>query len=299
MWEKYYSNRKNLIGLFIGLSIISLFLLPRIKFAFNFEQFFPQGDPDLEFFRTYIEEFETDDNFLLVALENNPSIFDTTFLKKVKSFSLNCRRKVPYVKSVQSLTKFKYPILTPFGPTTIPALHLTKQERLKEDSIKILKDERLLYSLVNKKGNSTVVFIKTEDNIELAASDSIMVAVRSLLKDSELDNYHMLGRAYFQSDLAFLQFKEILISTIVSGILICIVMILIFKRWITILVALGSIGIGLLIFMGILSLWGRELSIMAALYPILMLIVGTSDVVHIMTNNFFDYSCRLCYLAKF
>ena len=36
--------------------------------------------------------------------------------------------------------------------------------------------------------------------------------------------------------------------------------------------------------MGILALLGRELSLMAALYPVLMLIVGTSDVVHIMTK---------------
>lgn len=284
MWDKYYSNRKGLIGIFILLALVSVLLLPRLKFAFNFEQFFPQGDSDLEFFRDFVKEFETDDNFLLIALDNQPSIFDTSFLKKVKSFSYDCKRKVPYFKSLQSLTQFEYPVLTPFGPTTIPAVHVNDPDKLRLDSTKIVNDERLLYTLINKEGSSTIVLIKTEDNIELEASNEIMESVKSLLLKHDLNNHHFLGRAYFQAELAYLQFKEILISTIVSGILICIVMVLIFKRWTTILISLGSIGIGLLIFMGLLSLWGRELSIMAALYPILMLIVGTSDVVHIMTK---------------
>ena len=94
----------------------------------------------------------------------------------------------------------------------------------------------------------------------------------------------MLGRPYFQADLSKIQVKEIILSTIISGILISIIMILLFRRWISIMIALGSIGVGLLIFMGILALLGRELSLMAALYPVLMLIVGTSDVIHIMTK---------------
>jgi predicted RND superfamily exporter protein len=96
----------------------------------------------------------------------------------------------------------------------------------------------------------------------------------------------MLGRPYFQTELTRMQFQEILISTIISILLISIIMILIFKRWQSIFVALSSLGIGLIVFLGILALFGRELSLMSALYPVLMLIVGTSDVVHIMSKYF-------------
>ncbi len=285
MWyTSYYRNRKSLLVLFAVLAVIALCLLPRIKVAFNFEQFFPQGDPDLEFFQAFIEEFEADDNFLLIALDNEPSVFDTAFLKKVKAFSRDCKKEVPYVKLVQSLPDFRYPVMTPFGPSALPALHLNDPIQLKKDSARVMTDERILYNLINPKATSTVVILKTEDDVLLEESDEMMDAIYAVLAKHELTEYHMLGRAYFQSDLAKLQLREILISTLISGILICIVMILIFKRWVSILIALGSIGLGLILFMGVLALWGRELSLMSALYPVLMLIVGTSDVVHIMSK---------------
>jgi len=285
MWyERYYANRKNLLGFFVLLALASMFLLPQLNFMFNFEQFFPQGDPDLEFFQEFIDEFESDDNFLLVAFHNEPSIFDTAFLSSVRDFSRAAARQVPYIKQVQSLPDFKYPVMTPFGPSAIPAIHLDDPIQLEKDKERLLQDERLLYSLINKDATATVVILKTEENVLLEESDQIMTQVHMLLGQSGLERHHMLGRPYFQSDLAKLQMNEILLSTIISGILISIIMILLFRRWISIVIALGSIGIGLLIFMGILALLGRELSLMAALYPVLMLIVGTSDVIHIMTK---------------
>ncbi len=284
MFDKFYENRKASIGFFIILSLLSCLLLPSLKFSFNFEQFFPKGDEDLEFFQDFIKEFETDDNFLLIALDNEPTVFELPFLTRVDSFTKTAYKKIPYVKLVQSITNFSYPVMTPFGPTTIPALHLDDPSRMEEDSLRLMQDERVLYNMINAKATSTALVIKTDDNIQMEASDEIMEAVYSLLAEHGFTDYHILGRAYFQSELAKLQFREILISTVISGILIAIVMILIFRRWASIFVALGSIGIGLLIFMGMLSLGGRELSLMSALYPVLMLIVGTSDVIHIMSK---------------
>ena len=284
MFDTFYRNRKASIAIFVVIALLSSLLLPRLKFSFNFEQFFPKGDKDLEFFQDFIKEFETDDNFLLLALDNEPTVFDAEFLKQVSDFSKAAKKEIPYVKLVQALPDMTYPVMTPFGPTTVPALHLEEPERMAADSLRLMNDQRVLYNLVNEKATSTVLVIKTEDNIQLEASDEIMDAVYSLLAKYDFQDYHLLGRAYFQSEIAKIQFKEILLSTIVSGILICIVMILIFRRAASILIALFSIGIGLVIFFGILALWGRELSVMSALYPILMLIVGTSDVIHIMSK---------------
>ena len=286
MWfEKYYRNRKGLIGFFILLSILSACSLPFLKFAFNFEQFFPVGDEDLEYFQDFIAEFESDDNFLLIAIENKPSVFDTQFLQKLETFTEACK-SVSHVKNVQSLTTFKYPTVTPFGPGALDAVHIDNPALLQKDSIRLLSDERVVYNLLNKTGDATVVVLKTIEDTQIEECNQIIDEVNTLLSKYEIDDYHMLGRAYFQSELSELQFREILLSTIVSGFLISIVMILLFRKWRSILIALGSIGVGLLIFMGTLSVLGRELTLMAALYPILMLIVGTSDVIHIMTKYF-------------
>ncbi len=284
MFETFYQNRKFSLFTFIVLCIISLFLLPQIKVAFNFEQFFPTGDDDLEFFKSFIEEFEADDNFLLIAVEHHPSVFDTSFLQQIDLLADDINKEVPYVKLVQSLPNHKYPVMTPFGPTSIPALHIHDQSRLTQDSIRIMQDEQILYSMINRTGTAAGIIIKTENEVLMEESHEIMDAIYRLFDKHEISDYHMVGRPYFQSELAKIQMREIIISTIISGILISIVMILLFRKWVSILIALGSIGVGLLIFFGILSLMGRQLSLMSALYPVLMLIVGTSDVVHIMSK---------------
>lgn len=286
MWfEKYYKRRKTWIVATIIISILSACAMPYLKFAFNFEQFFPTGDEDLEFFQDFIEEFETDDNFLLIALPHKPSIFDTSFLKKLAGFSKDCK-DINYVTSVQSLSLFKYPVLSGFIPGFQNAIHIDNPQKLEQDSIKLMRDERIVHNLINEKATATVVLIKNEDAIQIDASKEIMAAVDALILKHDIKDYHILGRAYFQTELSELQFKEIILSTVVSGLLISIVMILIFSKWRSILIALGSIGLALVIFMGTLSILGRELTLMAALYPVLMLIVGTSDVVHIMTKYF-------------
>ena len=286
MWyEKYYKHRKGLIVGTIVLGILGGIMLPNLKFAFNFEQFFPTGDEDLEFFQNFIEEFETDDNFLLIALEKEPSVFDTSFLKKLRAFSEDCK-DVPYVKSVQSLPLFGFPVMSPMGPIFKPAVSIDNSDKLIEDSIGLMKDERIVYNLINKSATSTVVILKTEDGIQIDESKAVMNPIDSLLALYNFDDYHILGRAYFQTELSELQFREIIISTLISGILISFVMILIFSKWRSIAIALTSIGLALLLFMGVLAVLGRQLSLMAALYPILMLIVGTSDVIHIMTKYF-------------
>ena len=283
IYELFYKQRKLLIALFALICIGSAVLLPRLVFNFNFEQFFPKGDPDLEFFQDFVKEFETDDNFLLIAVENAPSVFDTTFLRQLQKFTKACRTELPYLKRTESIVDLKYPIMTPFGPTGLPAIHFD-EEKLVQDSIRIMNDPRMVYNLINASASSTVVILTMEDNVQLEASKEIMSVIHQLTDTYGLDKTHILGRAYFQAELSQLQFKEILLSTLISGFLVSIIMILLFRRVATILIALGSIGIGLMIFMGILSLTGRELTIMSALYPVLMLIVGTSDVVHIMTK---------------
>ncbi len=284
MWfNNYYNHRKSFIIATVLVAVASVFSFPFLKFAFNFEQFFPAGDEDLIYFQEFIEEFETDDNFLLIAIENEPSVFDSTFLSKLRVFS-DSARSIPYVKDVQSLANIKFPSVGPTGLGFQYMLQLENETNLKASGDAILNDERFVYNLINADGSSTVVMLKTEDGIQLEESKEVMTASYKLLDQQNFSDYHILGRAYFQTELSKLQFREIFISTIISGVLIAVIMILIFRRWRSILIALSSIGLALLIFLGLLSVLGRELSLMAALYPILMLIVGTSDVIHIMTK---------------
>ncbi len=267
-------------GLYAALAIYGCF---RLTFSFDFQQFFPRGDEDLEFFLEFIEEFEGDDNFLLVALEREPSVFDSTFLNQAQEFSLAVR-DIPGVEAVQSLTSFGYPIKTPFAITTIPAIHLDNPARYAADSARIMADERFVGNLINKQGTALVTVLKTPSLITLDQSRDLMRGLDSLMATYNFPEHHYLGPAYFQKELVDVQIREVIVSAVVSGLLVTLVMFFLFRRPLGITVALVSIALGLLLFLGTLGLLGRELNAIAALYPVLMIIVGTSDVIHIMSK---------------
>ena len=255
----------------------------RLDFTFDFQQFFPRGDEDLAFFLDFIEEFEGDDNFLLVAVENKPSVFDTAFLNDVRDFSL-AARDIREVEGVQSLVTFGYPLKTPFAITTIPALHLDDPSRLAADSARIMQDERFVGNLINERGTTLVLAMKTPTLINLNQSRAIMGSLDSLVAQYDFDGTYYLGPAYFQKELVDMQIREVVVSALVSGLLVSLVMFFLFRRPLGIAVALVSIALGLVLFLGTLGLLGRELNAIAALYPVLMIIVGTSDVIHIMSK---------------
>jgi len=277
------SYRIIVITFFTLLAGLSVFYVFRLQFSFDFEQFFPEGDPDLEFFREFVDEFEADDNFLLVAVRREAGVFDSSFLHQFHDFTLEARG-LPHVQEVQSLTKFSYPVKTPFAVTSIPAIHRDDPGRYVSDRKRILNDERFVHNLITEDARTLVVFIKTIESIQLGKARELMGAMDELIQQYNFEEYHYLGRPYFQRELVQMQRREITISAIVSGILVTLVMFFIFRRPWGIALALVSIGLGMLLFMGFLGATGRELNAMAALYPVLMIIVGTSDVIHIMSK---------------
>lgn len=272
-----------IIALFLLAAGISIYFVFRLKFSFDFEQFFPKGDPELEVFREFTREFETDDNFMLIALRRPEGAFEQHFLEQVHDLSLKSR-ELPHVVESQSLTKFGYPVKTPFGITTIPAIHIDQPELFPQDRERLIHDERFVYNLISPDGNTLVIYLKMINSIQLPQAREFMSALDELLQQYDFPEYHFLGRPYFQQELVDMQKREISVSTIVSGILVTIILFIIFRRFWGVFLALASIGLGMLLFMGLLGATGRELNAMSALYPVLMVIVGTSDVIHIMSK---------------
>ena len=279
----FLNYRKSIIATFIILALASGYYVTQLKFSFRFDQFFPIGDPDLEFYKNFTKDFEPDDNFLLIAVENNPSVFDSTFLNKFHEFGLDVR-SLPFVEKVQSLTQLKYPVKTPFGISAIPFIHIDEPDKYESDKKNILSDERFVYNLIDSTGTSLVVAAKTIENIGLDESRVLTDALDSLIGSYDFKATHTLGRANFQRDLVDFQKREMLLAFLSSIILVSIFMMLIYRKPIGIFISLGSIALGLLLFMGLLGFIGAELNAVSALFPVVMLIVGSSDVIHIFSK---------------
>lgn len=271
------------LGAFGIATVVAALLIPHLRFSFDFEQFFPKGDPDYAFFKEFTEDFESDDNFLLVAVTREQGVFDPAFLQKVQDFSLEAAR-LPHVVSSASLTKMSYPLRTPFGITAAPVIHLDDPERLPGDSARIMADPRFVNNLISGDGTSLNVLLKTVNQSSLEQAQQLMDSLDILLKRYDFESARVLGRARFQRDLVWMQKREIAVSTVISALFASIALFFFFRRGITVLIAMTGIGLALLLFMGLLSALGRELNALSGLYPVLVCIVGVADVIHMLTK---------------
>ena len=279
-------QRNLLLGLYGVFTIASLFLLTRLKFTFDFEQFFPQGDPDWEFFKNYIKDFESDDNFLLIAVDRREGVFDSVFLQQFHDFTLKTA-ELPHVTSANSLTKMQYPIKTPFGITAVPAIHLDQPEFYESDRRRVLQDQRFVHNLISQDGTALTIVVKTINRTTLEQANEMMDSLQNLLNKYPFEATHVLGRASFQTAMVAMEIREVLVSTLIAALLTIGILFFIFRRWWTVFIAMAGIALALLFFLGLLSALGRELNALAALYPILMCIVGVADTIHI-TSKYID-----------
>lgn len=279
-------QRNLLLGLYGLLTVASIFLLTRLKFTFDFEQFFPQGDPDWEFFKNHIKDFESDDNFLLIAVERKQGVFDSVFLQQFHDFTLKTAA-LPHVTSSTALTKIQYPLKTPFGITAVPAIHLDDPAFYESDRARVLQDRRFVNNLISEDGTALTIVLKTINRSSLAQSTELMDSLNNLLKTYPFEATHTLGRPNFQTSMVWMEMREVLVSTFIAALLTIAILFFIFRRWWSVFIAMAGIGLSLLFFLGLLSALGRELNALAALYPILMCIVGVADTIHI-TSKYLD-----------
>jgi uncharacterized protein len=273
-------------GIFVAFSILfaaAIYFITTLRFSFDFEQYFPQGDADLEFFQKFIKEFESDDNFLLVGVKNTEGVFQQDFLRKFDTLTQKSI-DLPYILDNQSLTTIQLPIKTPFGVSAIPAIHVEDSTYYPDDKAKILADQRFVHNLIDKEATALVLFLKTKQKLTLEESDVLIRGMDSLIKPMNFESYHYLGRANFQKELVAMEKREVAVSTGVAAILVGIIMALLFRRWQTVVIALVSIGLSMILFFGIMGAWGRDITAIAALYPVLLVIVGTSDVIHMLSK---------------
>ncbi|MGI9550877.1 MAG: efflux RND transporter permease subunit [Aurantibacter sp.] len=280
--------KKIILPLFLVLSIASVFLLPSLKFSFDFSQFFPEGDEDLIFYQEFTKEFGVDDSFLLVAVENEGTVFETDFLTRFNEFSV-ASEQLPYVTENQSLTTLFYPLKTSFGYSRLPIIHLNDSTKYAADWKKLREDDLFMNALIDEKAGSLVLSLETQDNLDYDQSIELLTALRVLLKQHDLDKYHLLGRTVFYEAFIEMEKTELTRTTIVATLLVLLVLFLVYRRIVVVAIAMSSIILALLLFLGLLSLLGEELNTLATFYPILLLVVGTSDVIHIMD----DYLAKL------
>ena len=151
-------------------SVFCAFQVKNLRFDYDFEAFFPNEDRELELYNTYRKTFGYDNEFVLIALENNKGIFQKDYLSKIDQLTHDLAELNDVVK-VTSPTNIKSLNLGGLMPVQKRVLHFEDPELYKEDSIEIYNTPHLVGSFFPPDARSLSIFIKTKDVLTKKQSD--------------------------------------------------------------------------------------------------------------------------------
>lgn len=277
-------GRTFLLFAFAALTLVSLAGLTRLDFQFNFEAFLPEDDPDILFYDEFKQEFQEGTNTVVVGIRSETGTFDPEFLDRVASFT-RCSKRLPLVEDAFSLPTIHDYIYDPFIPLRVPVLEYGPGDDLTADSLAIMADPRWPGNMISYDGKLMIVHMSTPVGRSQYEEDWFNTTLWDLLDEyGWKDSSHAIGYPIFHQTMVKSQTSEFGLYTVLAAIVMLICMVLLFRRFWGALIAFVSVILGLIFFFGLLGWVGQPIDLMATLFPVLIVIVGTSDVIHIMTK---------------
>jgi uncharacterized protein len=255
----------------------------RLRFDFSFEAFLPSDDPELGFFLRHRAQFNSGKESIGIAIRRQPSVFDRAFLGQVDTL---CRaaRKLPRIEAVTSLTTLKDYVSDPLFPSFTRVLDWRRSQDLLADSARICTDPRMVGNFISQDGQMLLVQLSLptggSDAEEAALHDSLF----ALLGRSPFTQTHVVGFPIMHHQLVELQQSQFKLYVVLALVVMVLCIWVVFGRLLGTLVAIFSVIGSMVLFFGALGWMGKPLDLMATLYPILLVIVGISDVTHIVSK---------------
>lgn len=280
MYKKLAGFTLLLIGL---LSVVFIFASTRLKFDYNFENFFPTGDEDLEFFLDYREQFANDNDYLLIGIRNNGGIFQQNFLQKIDSITRQLET-LELTKEVISITNLTNPVIGPLGILQPPVLNINKPGTYQKDSLQIYQNPVLRGTLVAEHIPAIAILVNHREQISKNNADLLMEQLNEILAPYHFDEIHIAGKAKAQAVYIEKMQEELLIFVGASVVLVIIFLTIAYRSFWGVWVPLLVVMLTAIWIAGIMSLTGKMLDPMLVLLPTIMFVVGMSDVVHILTK---------------
>ncbi|MBJ6109168.1 MMPL family transporter [Hymenobacter sp. BT523] len=269
------------------LTVLSGFFVAQLRFNYNFNDFYPAGDPDLDYYQGYTQRFGNDNDYLLLGLEAPPgrTVFDPGFLRQVDSLTQLARRQSS-VRSVTSPTTLANTVVEGLGVFNLPYLHPDKPARRADDSTLIYRTPGLVGNVFSPDARAVTLVLQLTPDLEKPPGDSLFAALRAGMARLHLpeERVHFAGRIVAQSVFVDRLKWELVVFMSLSVLLVTGLLWLTFRTWwgvvLPLVVVLGAILWGL----GIMAASGVTIDLMTALLPLMLFVVGMSDTIHIISR---------------
>lgn len=262
-----------------------LWQIKDVEYNYNFEAFFPKNSTETAFFKEYRDQFETDNDYILVGLKNNDGVFNHRFLNQVDSLTkaLEVTENVELVISPTNVKEFRRYSMHP-ALVEIPYVHVNDTSQYLKDSLKIFNTYELTNSIFSNHGPVVALILKHKPLLDNEGCLNLTQQVRQATERFQFDEAHLAGRSEGQLVYINLIQRESLIFVGSSMFLLVLFLFIAYRSFWGIWMPLAVVGIVVLWTVGVMTLTGKGIDLLSNIIPTLLMVIGISAVVHLLTH---------------
>lgn len=284
--KKYKALATTTLILIIIFTAFFSYRASKLEFNYDFEDFFPQNDPDATYYKEYRKIYGSENDFLLLVIERE-RMFDPAFLSKVDAMG-KALKQLKHVNRVLSPTEAKQLVMSSFSAMEIPLLHYDDPKALKDDSVNIYGSQEWKGTFFGYNGKSLLFLIEHEHTIKGADTRVLLDQIETLKQKYGFERSYLMGRVISEHVFISKMSQELALFMSLSALLLILFLWLAYKSTWGVLVPLSAVLISILWTCGLMELTGYKIDILTVLLPSILFIITISDITHFLSKYLED-----------
>ena len=266
------------------------YLASKVELSYEFTRAIPLDNPKYKSYQAFREKFGEDGNLLVIGVQSDQLFKAGTFQSYVQ-----LQEELKKVNGVEDILSVPAAVELIKDSATerlkvVPLFDIQNFSQEKIDS-SVLRFRNLPFYqglLYNPETNAYLMGVRINKDLMNSKKREVVVqAIESITKNFESKSgltTHLSGLPYIRSKVALMIQDEMKFFLIASVVLSALILLLFFRSLSAMLLSIAVVGIGVIWSVGTLELFGFKISLLTALIPPLVVVIGIPNCIYFLNK---------------
>ena len=285
-WINLILNHPKWVIVFtVFITVLMTSFATRLKMNFSIEELFALNDPNVEKYFDFLEEFDREDNLILLMYEcDDPFSYDNLIRNKLlieKFETIKGIKKVTGLSNLEIFTDGEDELLRsvyPYIPQSKDSLLVAKQ--------RISLSEFVQETLISRDEKLASIAIELDESFNNHDMRKKIIEDIDYFQNSVNWTWHQSGIPVLRTRYVQLMVSDTIRFLIPVAIMIVVLFTVVFRSWLALLVPMSIIIMIVIWTVGLMVMLNIDFNIMTYIIPTLLFIIGIGDSIHFLVKYF-------------
>ena len=288
-------NRVGALVLLLVLTCVMGYYAIQVKLSYDFTRAVPVDNPKMLDYQAFLKKFGADGNTMVIGVQTD-QYFKKDFFNGVATLGQELK-KIPGVIGILSIPEVVTLAIDSstqkFGPLKV--FHYPYTNQLLLDTAKSVFESLRFYQtiLYNPKTNAYLMGVSVNKDTINSKSRTRLIndisATVSAFEKSSNTTVHLSGMPYIRTVMANRIKSELNLFLLASLVLSALTLFLFFRSISATIMSLLVVGMGVIWSFGTIVLFGYKITLLTALIPILVVVIGVPNCIYFLNKYHTTY----------